>query len=243
MTRELIAEYEALIATADDEATIDALVQQLRGDRRLTESGKARIYDSLVARAEEISRAAKAEPFRRAAEILTKGSTGPPAGYHGKVTHVEPLVPPIEIRVTGSTELVLPIATPAQARAAWDAYVAMAKALEDPADVVVIEGKPFRRKSFWRKIALAYGVDVEELGEERRLETQPSGEIRIAFYVRVRARAKNGRSFDGVGSCSSLERKGERKEHDIYATAFTRAANRAIADLVAAGEVSAEEVE
>ncbi len=243
MTRELVAEYAALVATAPDEETINALVDQVRGDRRLTEIGRAKVYDALVERLQEVQRAgretrrgitARPPPAAPSLSVGTQpGAAASPAG-----SSFLPAAP-----APSSVGLVLPIATPAQARAAWDAYVAMAQALEDPADVVEIEGRRFRRKSFWRKIALAYGVDVEQLGEERRLEPQPSGEVRIAFYVRVRALAKSGRHFDGVGSCSSLERKGERKEHDIYATAFTRAANRAIADLVAAGEVSAEEVE
>ena len=55
---------------------------------------------------------------------------------------------------------------------------------------------------------------------------------------------KTGRRADGVASCSNREpNKTSATAHVIYATAYTRAANRAIADLVAAGEVSAEEVE
>jgi len=230
------------ITTAKDLAEL----QRVRDDvvkAELSALARQRVEGALVRRTEVLmdaiaSKAEKVFPVDKPTPLRTPVPPAPPVAPVAPVDR-----PAIVTRSTEGLELVVPIATPAQARAAWDAYVALAQALEDPADVVEIEGHKWRRKSFWRKIANAYGVSVQELGEERRLETQPSGEVRIAFYVRTRATAASGRFMDGVGSCSSLERKGERKEHDVYATAYTRAANRAIADLVAAGEVSAEEVE
>lgn len=223
-----------------------AELQRIRDEltaTQLSDFARQRVEEALVSRTEVLmdaiaKKADKVFPVDKPKPPPAAVPPAPPAPAAGPVDR------PVDVpRSTGGQELVLPIATPAQARAAWDSYVAIAQALEDPADLVEIEGHKWRRKSFWRKIANAYGISVQELGEERRLEPQPSGEVRIAFYVRTRATAASGRFMDGVGSCSSLERKGERKEHDIYATAYTRAANRAIADLVAAGEVSAEEVE
>jgi hypothetical protein len=75
--------------------------------------------------------------------------------------------------------------------------------------------------------------------------------------------APGGRSCDGVGSCDSHEERFEEsvwkkgadgksykeptgkykwKYNDVDGTAYTRAANRAISDLVGGGEVSAEEM-
>jgi len=150
---------------------------------------------------------------------------------------------PAEALPRSTDELVAPIATPAQARAAWDAYVAIAQAIEDPQDVVEIQGKRFRKKSFWRKIALAYGIDVELREAAQELKDDAKGPF-WSSHVVVRARSRTGRYVDGVASCSNREpAKEAATAHVVYATAYTRAANRAIADLVAAGEVSAEEVE
>ena len=56
-------------------------------------------------------------------------------------------------------------------------------------------------------------------------------------------RAPNGRINTGVGICDSKERNFAHLEHDVYATAHTRAKSRAISDMVAGGVVSAEEME
>jgi len=221
VTRELEAQYAALIATADEQATIGELVAQIREDKRLDNRERNALWTQATNRHNELGRTS----FERG---LAKEVAAPA---------------PVDNPTSTGGELVVPIASPAQARAAWDAYVAMAQALEDPADVVEIEGKRFRRKSFWRKVALAYGISVELVNQLRAVEGDPAG-VRTAFYVQVRASSKTGRHVDGVASCSSREPgRTSALEHVLYATAYTRAANRAIADLVAAGEVSAEEVE
>ena len=68
------------------------------------------------------------------------------------------------------------------------------------------------------------------------------------------ARTSSGRSavarwrqtaatWDAVGSCASNERRFAHIDHDVRAIAHTRSKNRAVADLVGGGEVSAEEIE
>jgi hypothetical protein len=70
----------------------------------------------------------------------------------------------------------------------------------------------------------------------------------VRAEVWIRAVAPNGQFGDGDGYCSADEGrfrgwKGRQKlENDLRATATTRAKNRAIADLVGMGEVSAEEI-
>jgi hypothetical protein len=65
--------------------------------------------------------------------------------------------------------------------------------------------------------------------------------------VVARATHPSGRHADGDGTCASNEkrfRKGDqRMEHNLTATAATRAVNRAVSNLVAFGAVSAEEAE
>ena len=68
------------------------------------------------------------------------------------------------------------------------------------------------------------------------------GRVREAYYC-VRATLPNGRSVESDALCSRSERgKDKVSDHTIMSTAKTRATNRAIAELIGAGEVSAEEM-
>jgi uncharacterized protein YecE (DUF72 family) len=112
-------------------------------------------------------------------------------------------------------------------------------------DAVEIQGRKYLKKSAWRKWALACGVSDEILQYER---VPLNGEDTNGnFYYRVMVRAYHiptQRSAVGVAIAAKKEKKAwAREEHDIFALAHTRAKNRAIADLVGGGEVSAEEVE
>lgn len=98
----------------------------------------------------------------------------------------------------------------------------------------------FLKRSGWRKIAFWYGLDLELVREE--LERDERGEV-IRAHVVARARHPNGRYADGDGGCSRTERRFAKPEHDIAAVAVTRATNRSIANLVGAGDLSAEELD
>lgn len=127
-------------------------------------------------------------------------------------------------------------------------------------DFQTISGKRFPKKSAWRKLSGAFGVSFS-IGE-RVYERSEAGRIIRAEFV-VRATAPNGRYSDGFGACDLFEKcclPGCRKshthcaaecdgrkhfsnpQHDIPATAETRAKNRAASDLFGMGEVSAEEM-
>jgi hypothetical protein len=107
-------------------------------------------------------------------------------------------------------------------------------------------GERFVKKSGWRKIATAFDLDVVRVVET--VDRDESGKPLRAMAV-YRAIAPSGRSMDGDGYCSIEEGRFSRAsgrgklEHDLRATAATRARNRAISDLVGMGEVSAEEVD
>ena len=151
------------------------------------------------------------------------------------------------------------------------AYQALCAALLEPSDYQTIGDKQFRKKSGWRKLAVAFNVSTELLSEtEIRGHRNRIEEVKCL----VRASAPNGRFQDGIGVCSIYERccdptTCDRWEvyrdgrptghvhcgdtcngrqhfsnpaHDIPSTAMTRATNRAQADLFGMGEVSAEEV-
>ena len=106
--------------------------------------------------------------------------------------------------------------------------------------------KRFPKKSAWRKIGRAFSLSTEIVPGSRRIERAPDGSPLSAECV-VRVTAPNGQTGDGDGYCSLSEFKGRRREdpkleNTMRATATTRAKNRAIADLVGMGEVSAEEI-
>jgi len=111
-------------------------------------------------------------------------------------------------------------------------------------DSVDIKGKQYLKKSAWRKWALACGVSDEILSHER---IPPQGKDHEGnFFYRLIVRAYHnttGRSSIGVAVASRNEKEAwTHEEHDIFSLAHTRAKNRAIADLVGGGEVSAEEM-
>ena len=113
-----------------------------------------------------------------------------------------------------------------------------------PNDWVDIQGKRFLKKSAWRKWALACGVSDKLISYER---VPAEGRDKDCnFYYRVVVEAfhlPTGRSSVGTAIAARSEKKNwAHEEHDIFALACTRAKNRAIADLVGGGEVSAEEV-
>jgi hypothetical protein len=100
------------------------------------------------------------------------------------------------------------------------------------------EVRRFLKRSGWRKIAFWYALDIAILHTD--LERNEQGTV-IRAHVIARASHPNGRFADGDGGCSITERPMGKPEHDVAATAVTRATNRAISNLVGMGASSAEE--
>lgn len=121
----------------------------------------------------------------------------------------------------------------------WEAYQIFTKKLLNESDYINIKGKAFKKKSAWRKYARAFNINTEII--DKTITKTDKGRVVEAEFV-VRATLPDGRHCDGWGSCSRFEHNKNNPNHDIPATAMTRATNRAIADLIGAGEVSAEEV-
>jgi len=138
-----------------------------------------------------------------------------------------------------TADIVRPAVTALQAIAAWEEFQALKKAVINKSDLQKIGDKEFVKKSGWRKLAQYFNLTDQIIDEKQ--EFTPDGK-NWTWTVKVRCIASNGRTTEGVGKCSTLERKFAHVEHDTYATAHTRAKNRAISDMIAAGEVSAEEV-
>jgi hypothetical protein len=146
----------------------------------------------------------------------------------------------------------------------WRDYQELVRRLLEPSDYQSYidkrtrETKRFKKKSAWRKLRKAFGFDLEMRDERIGHGHHKTDCVRLivpeerdcgcpTVYARYIVRATDpgtGQFVDGVGVCSTgeKERVFTKPDHEIPATAFTRAANRAISDLIGAGEDSAEEV-
>jgi hypothetical protein len=146
--------------------------------------------------------------------------------------------------IVPGNSLVLPVTTPEEAKKTMELYQNTLDALVDDRDWQKVGTEKFLKKSGVRKLAVAFNLSEEiiDLKEERDSE----GKIVTAF-ASVRITAPNGRTTVGTGTCSIHDNKTGRNgfahaEHDVRATAITRATNRAILNMVGMGKVSAEEV-
>jgi hypothetical protein len=149
--------------------------------------------------------------------------------------------------------LVAPVAGAAALVENQKAYHAVVHALLDDSDYQATDRGRFKKKSAWRKLNVAFNVTTELLDEVEARDEQ--GRL-IRATVTARATAPNGRYADGIGVCDVHDRHTRaclagcvgfhhfaHPEHDILATAHTRATNRASSDLYGMGEVSAEEID
>ena len=156
--------------------------------------------------------------------------------------------------------------------AAQTAYHEVCAALLDENDVQVIGKKVFKKRSAWNKLAVAFAVSTEEVrttherderGRIIRTEcvvraTAPNGRVSDGIgaadlYEKCcdpatctkKTHWEDSGKPTGHVHCTEFPCKQahfSNPQHDIPATAFTRASNRAKADLFGMGEVSAEEV-
>lgn len=140
---------------------------------------------------------------------------------------------------------------------AMNAYQETCRRLLDTGDW---QGPPGQDGSFvkrrgWSKLGTFYGVSTELVGGAVVVDRDGDGKP-VRARATVRATHRNGRHEEASGACSIDEArfasdKAQAKiaqgkvnvEHDLPATAETRARNRAIANLIGFGAVSAEEVD
>lgn len=124
-----------------------------------------------------------------------------------------------------------------QLSAAYDAAV---KALIGPNDVQEDKGREFKKKSAWRKLARHFQISTQVVAVDKEW----AGDGDFVATVTVRAHAPWGQYAEAAGACAKSEERGARviTIADAVATAETRATNRATSNLIAMGEVSAEEM-
>jgi hypothetical protein len=134
--------------------------------------------------------------------------------------------------------MIRPVVKVEEALEAWREYQNLKDRLADKGDFVNIQGKQHPTKQFANKLSKFFGLSVEIV----RADKETAGEHHFVWHIWARATAPNGQFRDGDGHCSSDERRFSHLYHDVYATAVTRAKNRAILELAGFGEVTAEEM-
>jgi hypothetical protein len=132
------------------------------------------------------------------------------------------------------------IPSPQDALDAWNAYQELCKKLLTDSDYATIKGRKARKRTAWAKLRRALNISTAII----QAEWEEFDEGDCGYLVTVRASFPDGRFEDGDGYCDSYElRTGNiaPTRHNIRAKAVTRAKNRATADVIGSGEVSAEE--
>mgnify|MGYP006273315195 CR=1 FL=1 len=173
---------------------------------------------------------------------------------------------------TGGDGLVRPTAELEEVAEVYETFENMKNNLLKGADKQTIGSgsskSTFITKSGWRKIATAFNVSVEVVEKEKTVDdgvltwkvkaratanngktaeswsacaSNESNHMEYLQSVDDEMKAKDD-VFKVDGKWRRLKHPREVNEHDIIATAETRAKNRAISDLVGGGDVSAEEV-
>lgn len=151
-------------------------------------------------------------------------------------------------RAQHAPTLVKPVATLEETRQVFKAFQQAKFGLLEQSDIQQLRNERFIKKSGWRKIAVFFGLSLQKLSEREIVK-----DGRRIYEVTYRAIAPGGQFQDATGYCSWDEAgpasrakksaaEAAKLEHDVRATAETRAKNRAISDLVGGGEVSAEEM-
>lgn len=103
----------------------------------------------------------------------------------------------------------LPVFSGPMMSKALEAYKELQRALDAsmPDSIMTLEGRPYRKKSYWRAVAVAFNLSVEPISEQR--ETSGlfgDGRDNFGFVVTYRATAPNGRSAIGDGACFAVEK-------------------------------------
>jgi hypothetical protein len=102
----------------------------------------------------------------------------------------------------------LPLFRGPQMAEALAAYKDLQRTLDTamPDQIMELDGKPFRKKGYWRAVAVAFNLTVEPIDERRDVNSVfEDGRENFGYVVTYRASA-NGRSATGDGSCFAVEK-------------------------------------
>ena len=134
---------------------------------------------------------------------------------------------------------IMPLAA-AKIAAMMNAFDEAKRLVARPGDFIRIQGREVGKKSLWRRLARAFALSVEIVRLDIRRDE--AGNVLSADCV-ARATHPAGASMEAYGGADINEKRGWNKPADMIATAQTRAVSRAISDLIAGGEVTADEMD
>ncbi|CAM6082744.1 unnamed protein product [Calypogeia fissa] len=106
-----------------------------------------------------------------------------------------------------------------------------------PSDYTIMNGKPYIKKTGWRKIAFFFNLSFEI--KDKNIQFDQQANVLRAEFV-VRASMPSGRYTDSWGSCDRGEKRFSKPNHDIPSTAETRAKTRACQDLLGIGDYKSD---
>jgi hypothetical protein len=117
----------------------------------------------------------------------------------------------------------------------FEAYQTFVRSVLNAGDYEMIHGKRYITRKGWRKIACALQLSLACRHDLTDVKYDINHNVVRATYV-FRAIDSSDRFVDGCGSCSRDEKNFLHPNHDVIATAETRAKNRAIEDFVGIGK-------
>lgn len=103
----------------------------------------------------------------------------------------------------------LPAISPEQMVAALKKYKELQVALDDamPDQIMDLDGKKFRKKGYWRAIALAFNLQVECVSEKREISGRfQDNRDNFGWVITYVAKHPTGREMTGDGSCFAVEK-------------------------------------
>jgi hypothetical protein len=110
---------------------------------------------------------------------------------------------------SSSLDAPLPVFTGEQMARAFVAYQDLQRALDRamPEQIMELDGRRFRKKGYWRAVAVAFCLKVEAVDERREVSgVFLDGRENFGYLVSYRATAPNGRTVHGDGSCFAVEK-------------------------------------
>lgn len=224
--------YTTQLEAAKEEAEVRNIAKEIGRDHKLTPGQKTSLMENVKLRIAVLGKATPVELYAKEGLIVIEGK-GQGEAQPQLSTPSSP---------APQTSLPFPTAGVGAMKRAMEAWNAMATEIEEPEDLVKIQGKPYRRASFWRKAAMAYSVDVRQLSASSDSAREIKGKTVPWAQVNLRLTTPNGRFVESQGMCDGTEKNlSDATEHAIAARAYTRAFCRGMRVLIGFGEPAAEE--
>ena len=130
-----------------------------------------------------------------------------------------------------------PLISIEDAISSFEQYQGLITALMKTSDIIEVNGVKKAKKSGINKIARFFGYSCEIIRAYKEDIVGPQGGKSFIWRVWAKAIAPTGRFRVAGAACDSLERRFAHINHDVMATAETRAKKRAIEELAGMGEL------